>query len=127
MQQLTGIKNKKYIPYISGLFFNLGGFLLGSNLLIQFISKIFVPHTEYQSYLLWCFSGLIVSYIGNVFGVIIFAPQNIKRTLIGSFAGLLIGIGLSFFPLLYIGGIVTIFIGTLLGHFRNKGNIGKYK
>ena len=102
--------NKKLFPYLSGLVFNLAGFFLGSNILIKFVAQLYAPQTEYEAYLLWCFTGLFFSFLGNVLGILVIAPINKLRTLLGAFTGLVVGIGLSFVPLLYFGGIITIFM-----------------
>jgi prepilin signal peptidase PulO-like enzyme (type II secretory pathway) len=111
--------NREKISYIVGLLLNLFGFFIGSNILIQSISKFLVPKSEYQAYLLWCVLGLLMSWIGNIVGILLISHKNVIRTIIGSVLGLAIGLSLSFIPLLFIGGIVSIFLGSLIGHHKN--------
>ena len=112
--------NRTTVSFISGLIFNVAGFFVGSNILIQATTKLVSPETEYKAYLLWSISGLLFAWLGNIIGVLIISPQNIKKTLVGSVIGLTIGIILSFIPLFYLGGIVTIFFGTLIGRYKKS-------
>jgi hypothetical protein len=82
---------------------------------------MFKPMTEYKGGLLWAITGLALAAIGNLAGVIIFSPRNIFRTIIGALIGLVVGIGFSLYPhpIFCFIGIVTIFIGALIGHHKS--------
>ena len=108
---------------------NFIGYFVGSNILVQNVSNLFTPKTEYQGYLLWCMSGLWFAWVGNILGILLISPRNIIRTIIGSLVGLAIGVSLSFvpFPLLCMSGIVTIFLGSLVGHCKNEDILSEKK
>ena len=112
--------SKKTLPYISGAVLSLICFFVGSNLLVQIFAKLVTLETEYELYLLWCASGLLLSWIGTILGILLISPRNIFRTIVGSSIGLSIGLALSFIPFFYLAGIVTIYIGSLIGHNLEK-------
>jgi len=121
------MKNKEPISYVVGMLLNFIGYFVGSNILVQSVSKLIVPMSEYQGYLLWYISGLSVAWVGNVLGILVISPKNVVRTIIGSLIGLAIGLSLSFIPipLLCIGGIVTVFLGSLIGHYKDQKTVSK--
>jgi hypothetical protein len=117
------MKNSKIAPYLAGFLLNVVGFFVASNILIEMIAKLFILSTEYQNYLLWCTVGLMGAWIGNIVGVLLLAPKKVLRTIIGSLAGLFIGLMLSFMPMMYFIGIATIFLGTLFGHCTGQESV----
>lgn len=109
--------NKKISSYFIGFIFNVIGFFVGSNFLINITSKLFIPSSEYESYVVWCITGSMVAWIANLIGVLCFAPSNFYRTLLWSIIGLFIAVLLSFIPYLYFLCMIAIFISCLLGHY----------
>ncbi len=116
------MKRKETTAYLVGMLLNIVGYFIGSNILVQSFSKLFVAKTEYHGYLLWYTSGLLIAWAGNILGVLLISPKNIIRTIVGSLIGLAIGLFLSFVPvpLLCVGGIVAIFLGSLIGHYKQE-------
>jgi hypothetical protein len=111
-------KKVKTTPYIIGLFANVIGYLIGSLYITQIIAPMFQPMTEYKGAFLWAITGLVFATIGNILCVIISAPRNVFATIFGASIGLTLGIVVSLFPYAYFIGIVLIFIGTLIGHYK---------
>lgn len=116
------MEKRNTLSYIIGLVFNICGFFVGSNIFIQFFSKLFSLNSEYKSYLIWCLSGLLISWIGNIIGILIVDFRNVINTIIGSIIGLIIGLALSFIPLFYFLGMITIFLGSMIGHSKNRSS-----
>jgi phosphate/sulfate permease len=119
------MRKKETTSYLLGMLLNIVGYFIGSNILVQSFSKLFIPKTEYHGYLLWYISGLLIAWAGNVLGILLISPKNIIRTIVGSLVGLAIGLSLSFIPvpLLSIGGIVAIFLGSLIGHYKHEDTL----
>jgi len=119
------MRSREQLSYIVGMLLNIIGYFIGSNILVQSVSKLFVPKTEYHGYLLWYISGLLIAWTGNVLGILLISPRNIIRTIVGSLVGLAIGLSLSFIPipLLCMGGIVTVFLGSLIGHYKDEDTL----
>lgn len=111
---------KKIFPFITGFIFNVIGFIIGSNFFLPILLKNFTASGEYAFYVIWSISGLILSCLGNLIGILIFSTRNILKTFIGAIIGLFVGIIFAFIPMLFWIGILTIFTGIMIGHGSEK-------